>query len=86
MDLETNIFSPYPGQAGKDSCFTLNLDKLVNSPKFRHACEGRHPELFKKLVSRLRGKDAKGRIKTYYKAINFGLLIIRRVSNFGILI
>jgi hypothetical protein len=22
------------------------LDKLVKSPKFRHACEGRHPELF----------------------------------------
>jgi hypothetical protein len=22
------------------------LDKLVKSPKFCHACEGRHPELF----------------------------------------
>jgi hypothetical protein len=22
------------------------FDKLVKSPKFRHACEGRHPELF----------------------------------------
>jgi len=25
---------------------TLNIDKLVKSPKFHHACEGRHPELF----------------------------------------
>jgi hypothetical protein len=23
-----------------------NIDKLVRSPKIRHACEGRHPELF----------------------------------------
>jgi hypothetical protein len=23
-----------------------NIDKLIKSPKFRHACEGRHPELF----------------------------------------
>jgi len=22
------------------------FDKLAKSPKFRHACEGRHPELF----------------------------------------
>jgi hypothetical protein len=28
-------------------CWTFNVDKLVKSPKFRHACEGRHPELFK---------------------------------------
>jgi len=46
MDLETNIFSSYPGQAGKHSCFASNFDKLLKSPKFRHACEGRYPELF----------------------------------------
>lgn len=23
-----------------------NIDALVKGPKFRHACEGRHPELF----------------------------------------
>ncbi len=23
----------------------IKLDNLVKSPKFRHACEGRHPEL-----------------------------------------
>jgi len=74
MDLETNIFSSYPGQAGKDSCFTLNLDKLVNSPKFRHACEGRHPELLKNWFPAFAGRTPKD------------VLIIRRVSNFGILI
>jgi hypothetical protein len=46
MDLETNIFPPYPGQTGKDSCFALNFDRLLKSPKFRHACEGRHPKIF----------------------------------------
>jgi len=25
---------------------TVKVDKLVKSPKFRHACECRHPELF----------------------------------------
>ena len=24
----------------------INIDNLVKSPKFRHACKGRHPELF----------------------------------------
>jgi len=24
-------------------------DKLVKSPKFRHACEGRHPEVFENI-------------------------------------
>jgi hypothetical protein len=24
------------------------IDRLVRSPKFRHACEGRHPEIFEK--------------------------------------
>jgi len=26
---------------------TSNIDNLVKSPKFRHTCEGRHPELSK---------------------------------------
>ena len=25
---------------------STRFDKIVKSPKFRHACEGRHPELF----------------------------------------
>jgi hypothetical protein len=33
-----------PQQSSEFSFF--NIDKLVKSPKFRHACEGRHPELF----------------------------------------
>jgi hypothetical protein len=26
--------------------FGFNFDGFVKNPKFRHACEGRHPELF----------------------------------------
>jgi len=26
--------------------YSIKNDKLVKSPKLRHACEGRHPELF----------------------------------------
>jgi len=26
--------------------YLKTVDKLVKSPKLRHACEGRHPELF----------------------------------------
>jgi hypothetical protein len=48
-----------------------NFDNLAKSPKFRHACEGRHPNYLKILDSRLRGNDAKGRFKTFYETINF---------------
>jgi len=59
----------------------FDVDKLVKSPKFRHACEGRHPEVFENtgfpplpsLGQALRGNDAKGRFKTFYETINVGL-------------
>jgi len=51
----------------------LNIEELVKSPKFRHACEGRHPELLEKLDSRLRGNDVKERFKTFYEIINIGI-------------
>ena len=62
----------------KDEHRTSNTDKLVKSPKFRHACGGRHPELFENtgfpplpsLGQALRGNDAKGRFKTFYGTIN----------------
>jgi hypothetical protein len=33
-------------QRCRDQQALVIVDKLVKSPKFRHACEGRHPELF----------------------------------------
>jgi hypothetical protein len=48
----------------------INIDKLVKSPKLRHACEGRHPELFENtgfpplpsLEQALRANDVKMKI------------------------
>jgi hypothetical protein len=79
MDLETNIFSSYPGQAGKHSCFASNFDKLLKSPKFGHApafagagsAKAGIQNYLKTLDSRLRGNDVKGRFRTFYVAIIF---------------
>ena len=38
--------------------YLKTVDKLVKSPKLRHACEGRH--------------DVKGRFKTFYETITVG--------------
>jgi len=48
-------------------------DKLVKSPKFRHACEGRHPETF----------ENTGRFKTSYETIRYEFQNdIRKCSSF----
>ena len=39
-------FPHLPIPLSGSSSFPFNIDKLAKSPKFRHACEGRHPELF----------------------------------------
>jgi hypothetical protein len=54
------------------------IDKLVKSPKFRHApafpgagsAKAGIQNYLKTLDSRLRGNDAKGRFKIYYETIN----------------
>ena len=72
--------------------FVANFDKLVKSPKFRHACEGRYPELFENtgfpplpsLGQALRGNDAKGRFKAFYETIKFKLLSKRDTDKHGL--
>jgi Ca2+-binding EF-hand superfamily protein len=57
----------------------LKFDKLVKSPKLRHApafagagsAKAGIQNYLKTLDSRLRGNDAKGRFKTFYETIYF---------------
>jgi len=45
----------------------MKVDRRVKNLKFRHACEGRHPELFEKLDSRLRGMTPRGILRLFTK-------------------
>jgi hypothetical protein len=62
---------------------TSNIDNLVKTPGFRHApafagagsAKAGIQKYLKTLDSRLRGKDAKGRFKTFYETIKYSMFI-----------
>jgi hypothetical protein len=63
---------------------TITFDKLVKTPRFRHApafagagsAKAGIQKYSKTLDSRLRGNDAKGRFKTFYEAITSDAIMI----------